>query len=128
MTTPFLASVLKLSHIETPSQQMIVVTPTTKLPSCWEAIQPLVVASSSIFVRSAFMLQFSFAGAAATIAARSGDGIGSEAASIIAAHQSALQLWLLCSFVCDALAVASQALVADIIGREDAGKDFPTCT
>ena len=74
------------------------------------------------------MLQFSFAGAAATIAARSGDGIGSEAASIIAAHQSALQLRLLCSFVCDALAVASQALVADIIGREDAGKDFPTCT
>ena len=72
------------------------------------------------------MLQFSFApGAAATITTRSGDGIGSEAAASIAAHQIALQLWLLCSFVCDALAAASQALVADRIGREDEGKDFP---
>ena len=103
-------------------EQMIVVTPTTKLPT-WEAIQPLVVASSSVFVRS-FMLQFSIAGAAA-MAARSGDGTGSEAAASIAAHQIALQLWLLCSFVCDALAAASQALVADRIGREDAGKNFP---
>jgi hypothetical protein len=41
----------------------------------------------------------------------------------------ALQLWLLCSIVCDALvAVASQALVADRIGREDEGKDFPYMT
>ena len=76
------------------------------------------------------MLQFSFApGAAATITTRSGDGIGSEAAaSSIAVHQIALLLWLLCSFVCDALhvvAAASQALVADSIGREDAGKQFP---
>ena len=33
------------------------------------------------------------------------------------ALQIALQLWLLCSFVTDALAVAAQALVADALGR-----------
>ena len=65
------------------------------------------------------MLQISIAGAAA-MAARSGGEISSEASSAsIAAHQIALQLWLLCSFVCDALAAASQALVADAIGREN---------
>ena len=107
-------------------QPKIVVTPAIKIPS-WEAMQPLVVASSSVFVRS-FMLQFSIAGAAA-MATRSGGGTGSEAASAsIAAHQIALQLWLLCSFVCDALAAASQALVADRLGREDAGKElFLSC-
>eukprot|EP00557_Chaetoceros_sp_GSL56_P011920 CAMPEP_0176484588 /NCGR_PEP_ID=MMETSP0200_2-20121128/4537_1 /TAXON_ID=947934 /ORGANISM="Chaetoceros sp., Strain GSL56" /LENGTH=657 /DNA_ID=CAMNT_0017881077 /DNA_START=81 /DNA_END=2054 /DNA_ORIENTATION=- len=101
--------------------EMTVVMPTLDVPR-WESIQPLVIASSSAFVRS-FMLQLSIAGAAA-MAARSGGGGGgdtaSEAASAsIAAHQIALQLWLLCSFVCDALAAASQALVADGIGRDD---------
>jgi len=99
-------------------ESKIAVTPALKIPS-WEEIQPLVVASSSVFVRT-FMLQLSIAGAAA-MATRSGEGAGSEAASAsIAAHQIALQLWLLCSFVCDALAAASQALVADRLGREDA--------
>jgi len=98
---------------------MLVITPTLKIPK-WEAIQPLVIASSSVFARS-FMLQLSIAGAAA-MAARSGGDVVSEAASAsIAAHQIALQLWLLCSFVCDALAAASQALVADGLGREDSG-------
>lgn len=99
------------------NQDMIVITPTFNIPD-WEAIRPLVVASSSVFVRS-FLLQLSIAGAAA-VAARSGGSAGSEvAASSIAAHQIALQLWLLCSFICDALAAASQTLVADRLGCED---------
>ena len=44
----------------------------------------------------------------------------SAASASVAAHQVALQLWLLCSFLCDALATASQCLVADGIGRRDA--------
>ena len=95
---------------------IVVVTPTRKIPE-WRAMRPLVVASSSVFVRT-FMLQLSIAGAAA-MATRSGDGSESASASSIAAHQIALQLWLLCSFVCDALAAASQALVADRLGRND---------
>ena len=103
--------------------KIAVVTPTIKIPS-WEAMQPLVVASSSVFVRS-FMLQLSIAGAAAMATRSGGESGSSEAASAsIAAHQIALQLWLLCSFVCDALAAASQALVADRIGREDPGKEL----
>lgn len=96
-------------------QPRIIVTPMCKIPK-WAAIQPLVVASSSVFVRS-FMLQLSIAGAAA-MATRSGGDSESGSASI-AAHQISLQLWLLCSFVCDALAAASQALVADRLGRDD---------
>jgi hypothetical protein len=108
-----------------PSSQMhqrIVVTPTCKIPK-WAAIKPLVVASSSVFVRS-FMLQLSIAGAAA-MATRSGGGSEFASANSVAAHQIALQLWLLCSFVCDALAAASQALVADRLGRDDDGKFLP---
>lgn len=100
-------------------ESIVVVMPTFKIPE-WKAMQPLVVASSSVFVRS-FMLQLSIAGAAA-MATRSGDGSESTSANSIAAHQIALQLWLLCSFVCDALAAASQALVADRLGRDDSGK------
>ena len=70
------------------------------------------------------MLQLSIAGAAA-MATRSGGGSESASANSIAAHQIALQLWLLCSFVCDALAAASQALVADRLGRDDDGKFLP---
>ncbi len=100
--------------------EMVVVTPVFDIPT-WENVQPLVVASSSAFVRS-FVLQLSIAGAAA-MAARSGGAdiiAGDEVASAsIAAHQIALQLWLLGSFVCDALAAASQALVADRLGKDD---------
>uniref|UniRef100_A0A7S3Q054 Protein DETOXIFICATION n=1 Tax=Chaetoceros debilis TaxID=122233 RepID=A0A7S3Q054_9STRA len=97
---------------------LIVITPTLEIPT-WENIKPLVIASSSAFVRS-FMLQLSIAGAAA-MAARTGDAseMTASASASIAAHQIALQLWLLGSFVCDALAAASQTLVADGIGRED---------
>lgn len=48
------------------------------------------------------------------MAARSEGGAAS-----VAAHQIAIQLWMLCSFVADALAAASQGLVADGIGRDD---------
>lgn len=108
-------------EVDVASQQQakVVVTPVLKVPS-WTAIKPLIVASSSVFART-FMLQLAIVGAAA-MAARSGGGSGSEAAAAsIAAHQVALQLWLLCSFVCDALAAASQALVADRLGCENAG-------
>jgi len=96
----------------------------------WKDVQPLIVGSSSVFARS-LVLQIILAGAAA-MAARSGltidesllsssstiNSISSSSASI-AAHQIALQLWFLCSFVCDALAAASQTLVSDAIGRQD---------
>jgi len=101
-----------------------VITPTCTIPK-WTVIKPLVVASLSVFARS-FMLQLSIAGAAA-MATRGGSGSGGSSSSSskddqnhatsIAAHQIALQLWLLCSFICDALAAASQALVADRIGQ-----------
>ena len=106
-------------NTEDQQESIDVVTPIFKIPE-WKSMQPLLVASSSVFVRS-FMLQISIAGAAA-MATRSGDGTKSTSANSIAAHQIALQLWLLCSFVCDALAAASQALVADRLGRNDSGK------
>ena len=91
----------------------IIITPATK-PTSWESIQPLIVASSSVFLRS-FVLQVCLVGAAA-MAAR---GYSQDASANIAAYQIALQLWLLCSFICDALAAASQALIADALGRQD---------
>lgn len=96
------------------------IVPVFELPK-WIDIRPLVVASSAVFLRS-IVLQVAMSLAAA-MAARStteSDIIASGASSSVAAHQIALQLWLLCSFLCDALATASQALVADGIGREDA--------
>ncbi len=104
------------SSVDQPQETIVAVTPTFEIPE-WKAIQPLVVASTSVFVRS-FLLHLSIAGAAA-MATRSGGGSESASANNIAAHQIALQLWLLCSFVCDALAAASQALVADRVGRSD---------
>lgn len=97
------------------SLEFLVVTPTLVLPP-WGNIKPLIVAASSVFVRS-FMLQLSIAGAAAA-AART-QTLESSASASIAAHQIALQIWLLCSFICDALAAASQALVADGMGKND---------
>jgi putative MATE family efflux protein len=94
----------------------LVVTPTLSIPR-WEEMKPLVVASSSLFLRT-FVLQFSIS-AGAAFAARGGETLPGGAASSIGAHQIGLQLWLLCSFIADALAAASQALVADAIGRED---------
>jgi Na+-driven multidrug efflux pump len=100
---------------------LLTVTPLLELPT-WEDIRPLVAASSAVFLRS-IVLQVAMSSAAA-MAARSTpiDGmiaITSGASASVAAHQVALQLWLLCSFLCDALATASQALVADGKGRND---------
>ncbi|KAK1736974.1 multidrug and toxic compound extrusion (MATE) family protein, partial [Skeletonema marinoi] len=96
------------------------IVPVFELPK-WMDIRPLVVASSAVFLRS-IVLQVAMSSAAA-MAARSSaesDIIAAGASSSVAAHQIALQLWLLCSFLCDALATASQILVADGMGREDA--------
>lgn len=98
------------------------ISPSTSIPP-WEEIQPLIVASSSIFLRS-LVLQVALAGAAAMAARNSFSPNGSiaidGAAASVAAHQIAVQLWLLCSFICDALAAASQALIADALGRSNA--------
>lgn len=101
-----------------PSESGIV--PVFELPK-WVDIRPLVVASSAVFLRS-IVLQIALSLAAATAARSSAESdiIAAGASSSVAAHQIALQLWLLCSFLCDALATASQALVADGIGRKDA--------
>ena len=100
----------------TSSSDAKAVVPILSIPP-WESVKPLIVASSSVFLRS-FVLQASLSGAAAMAARNVGSDVVGASASI-AAHQIALQLWLLCSFVCDALAAASQALVADAIGRKD---------
>eukprot|EP00566_Odontella_aurita_P009366 CAMPEP_0113533346 /NCGR_PEP_ID=MMETSP0015_2-20120614/4548_1 /TAXON_ID=2838 /ORGANISM="Odontella" /LENGTH=500 /DNA_ID=CAMNT_0000432377 /DNA_START=339 /DNA_END=1841 /DNA_ORIENTATION=+ /assembly_acc=CAM_ASM_000160 len=95
------------------SGQPLIVTPSLSIPP-WKEVQPLIVASSSVFLRS-IVLQIGLSGGAA-MAARND---AASATASAAAHQIALQLWLLCSFVCDALAAASQALVADSLGRKD---------
>jgi len=119
---------------EEDDEEPIIITPATK-PTSWESIQPLIVASSSVFLRS-FVLQICLVGAAAMAARGGGVGVGGvvgvggesttytqeaslASAANIAAYQIALQLWLLCSFICDALAAASQALIADALGRQD---------
>jgi Na+-driven multidrug efflux pump len=91
-------------------KNMITITPAFQLIS-WSSMKPLITASSSSFSRS-IILQIVVAGAAA-MAARTGN------VANIAAHQISLQIWLFSSFVCDALAAASQALVSDAIGRDD---------
>ena len=96
--------------------ETMVVTPALSVPP-WQEVKPLIVASSSVFLRT-LSLQLSFS-AAAAFAARGGETTPGGAASSISAHQIALQLWVLCSFVADALAAASQGLVADALGRED---------
>ncbi len=94
----------------------LVVTPAIAMPP-WEEVKPLIIASSSVFFRS-LSLQISLS-AAAAFAARGGETVPGGAASSISAHQIAIQLWVLCSFISDALAAASQGLVADSIGRND---------
>jgi len=108
-----------------------VITPSMAIPN-FQDLKPLLVASSSLFFRS-ICLQLFISGAAA-MAARSTstnieyssllDTIAATSTTVstsssVAAHQIAFQLWVLCSFVCDALAAAAQALVADALGRDD---------
>ena len=101
--------------VTTTTTQQLVVTPSLSIPP-WDEIRPLVVASSAVFFRST-VLQL-FLSTAAAFAARAPGGLG-VAESSISAHQIAFQLWMLCSYTSDALAAASQALVADAIGRDD---------
>mmetsp|Transcript_14576 Transcript_14576/g.20794 ORF Transcript_14576/g.20794 Transcript_14576/m.20794 type:complete len:710 (-) Transcript_14576:77-2206(-) len=126
-TTNDIEDSMNLSPITTTSKNMQIF-PLLAIPE-WQEVKPLLIASSSIFLRS-LTLQLALAGAAA-VAARSTLTLStpnadnsftvsdSAASAGAAAHQIALQLWLLCSFACDALAAASQALVADRLGRQD---------
>ena len=105
------------------SSSAVSIVPLLSIPP-WKEIQPLVAASSSVFFRT-LVLQCSLA-AAAAMAARGGgseglpEGASTAASSSVAAHQIGIQLWILCSFFCDSLAAASQGLVADALGRNDA--------
>jgi Na+-driven multidrug efflux pump len=98
------------------NDRALIIKPILQIPS-WNTVKPLIIASSSSFLRS-FVLQIVLAGATA-MATRSGNNDACIAAANIAAHQISLQLWLLCSFICDALAAASQALISDAIARND---------
>lgn len=118
---------------DTNNSSPLIVAPSLSIPP-WEEIKPLVLASSSAFFRSA-AIQISLSGAAA-MAARGGLGFSNintgnvvgeittlaasgSTAIAAAAHQIAIQLWLLTSFVCDGLAAASQTLIADALGRKN---------
>ncbi|KAG7342624.1 MATE efflux family protein [Nitzschia inconspicua] len=103
----------ELGRKEEDMNKTIVIIPTLSIPP-WEEVQPLVVASSAVFLRTT-ILQL-FLSVSAALAARGTDMTGGAAASI-SAHQIAIQLWMLCSYTSDALAAASQGLVADALGR-----------
>lgn len=107
------------SNRTTQDGRNVAIVPLLRPPS-WQEIKPLIVASSSVFLRT-LVLQISLS-AAAAMAARGGVGdyaVDGAAASSMAAHQIGIQLWLLGSFFCDSLAAASQGLVADALGRND---------
>jgi putative MATE family efflux protein len=76
-----------------------------------EQLGPFARAGGAVAARTALLLGAKTA--AAATAARMG-------AVPVASHQVAMQLWLLSSWVLDALAVAGQALVATSLGRGDA--------
>jgi Na+-driven multidrug efflux pump len=99
----------------TSSTNTLVITPSLSIPP-WNEIKPLLVASSSVFIRS-LVLQLLLTSAAAF--ATRGDGDSDNGTAFISAHQIAIQLWMLCSYISDALAAASQGLVADAIGRKN---------
>jgi Na+-driven multidrug efflux pump len=108
------------------------IVPSLSIPP-WTEVEPLIVASSSIFFRSLVLQLFLTTAAALVTREGVGGGIAStttnnsesisisisdKGASFISAHQIAFQIWMLCSYISDALAAASQGLVADAIGRE----------
>lgn len=108
------------------------IVPSLSIPPYTE-IEPLIVASSSVFFRSLVLQLFLTAAAALVTREGVGGGIASatttnsesmgisisdKGASFISAHQIAFQIWMLCSYISDALAAASQGLVADAFGRE----------
>jgi putative MATE family efflux protein len=74
----------------------------------WEEAEQLLRASGAVFVRSVTLQTV------LTTATSEAARIGTVA---VAAHQVALQMWLLLSFLVDALAVAAQTLVAEELGK-----------
>jgi len=116
----------------------LVVAPSLSIPD-WEEVKPLIVASSAVFVRTVVLQLFLTASAALTTRGDYGGVVGidisgddvigitnnaisdnnSGGAAFISAHQIAIQLWMLCSYISDALAAASQGLVADALGRSN---------
>lgn len=104
------------SNNEVSPGKRVSIVPLLSIPP-YSEVKPLIVASSSVLLRS-LVLQISLSAAAAW-AARGGGSMATGAAASIAAHQIGIQLWLLGSFFCDSLAAASQGLVADALGRED---------
>ncbi|KAL7474328.1 hypothetical protein ACHAW6_000302 [Cyclotella cf. meneghiniana] len=78
----------------------------------WDEKRPLIMASSLVFLHSIVLQIAMSSGLAHATTSRA-------ALSSVTAHQVALQLWLLCSFLCNALAMASQVLVANGIGWND---------
>ena len=103
----------ELGKKEEGDESTLTVLPTLSIPT-WTEIGPLVVASSSVFLRSLVLQLFLTASAALSTRGETSE----SGVSFISAHQIAIQLWLLCSYISDALAAASQGLVADAIGRE----------
>merc|ERR1719491_2269650 len=100
---------------EEEEEPLLVITPTAVVPR-WNEIQPLLKASSSLFLRS-IVLQLALAGGAAmaarttllptidtTLTTTTTTTTTQASSASVAAHQIALQLWLLGSFICDALA------------------------
>jgi putative MATE family efflux protein len=104
------------SNHRTMEGEKVSIVPLLEIPQ-WNDIQPLIAASSSVFFRT-LVLQVSLSSASA-MAARGHTGLEAGPAANVAAHQIAIQLWLLCSFFCDSLAAASQGLIADALGKED---------
>ena len=87
----------------------VYIVPIFSIPK-WKDVKPLIVASSSLVLRSLFLqLSLSFATAFAT---RAG-------AASVAAHMIGIQLWMLCCMISDALEAAAQALISDALGRKD---------
>lgn len=132
----------KDNNNNSPLVSLRIISPAMTIPN-FQDVKPLLVASSSLFLRSV-CLQLFISGAAAmaardvtlatattaatsaefsslvdTIANTATAASSGSSSSSVAAHQIALQLWVLCSFVCDALAAAAQALVADALGRDN---------
>ena len=99
------------------NDELIAISPSLEIPPIDE-IKPLLIASSSSFLRSV-TLQIFLSGAASMVARGGGALVTTSTAVNVAAHQIALQIWLLGSFICDSLAAASQTLIASGIAKQN---------
>ena len=99
---------------------------TAVLQACLTGATALVArggASSLETVAHAGMFELSSGGMdldtdAAGVTSDAGESNAALLAAHVAAHQVATQVWLLCSFIADALAAAGQTLVADAMGKQ----------